>query len=734
MKKSRIIYTFILYLFGFFLLLEWMLPVPIITQTGELRYFNLFIAISLILYFFQFPWWLRIPIKFGIILYFLYRIFGGGLLRDHSWMQILISDLMDGMKSLLVGDWYDLSDLSRSLLLFILLWLMTYLLRYWLMIRKSIFIFYVMTIIYIAVLDTFTGYVGDWAMVRIVAIGFALLGLLFFQRLLGKEQFENRPYIIIKWAFPLVIMITVSVCLGYLLPKADPIWPDPVPFIQSTAENVQSQSSISTIGYGPDDSQLGGPFEGNDRVVFEVETPSKQYWKVEIKDYYTGKGWISTIEPDSGFRMESGEVFPVEIASRKDEPIKEAIVDVKLAYPHIVRPYAFLSVKGNEQGYFQYNGSLDKITSYSDDDQPVQLEEYIVQYKNTAFSMKEMRKTTMVPNEQQYDDLFKYFTQLPESLPDRVRELADEITAEHDNWYDQAIAIENYFQSGDFIYDQKNVAIPEEDQDYVDQFLFETFRGYCDNYSTSMVTLLRAVDIPARWVKGYTAGNYIGNAAQENSIYQVTNNEAHSWVEVYFPTEGWVPFEPTKGFDNFASYEQDEEKTEVEPVQPKKEENKVEAPKIKEQKETKKDEPKKYRNSISIWPKLKAFSAENWFIFVVLLIVIIVGCVWMVWNKSRWIPYVLIKLYKKKNNEDIFVHAYNDLLRQLNRFGIKREPGQTLREYALEIDKHFDTNDMTRLTEYYERMIYRGDPADEDWEHLQDIWESLLRKTTKKLS
>ena len=75
-----------------------------------------------------------------------------------------------------------------------------------------------------------------------------------------------------------------------------------------------------------------------------------------------------------------------------------------------------------------------------------------------------------------------------------------------------------------------------------------------------MVTLLRAVNIPARWAKGYAAGNFLRYTEDNNSIYQVTNNEAHSWVEVYFPTEGWVPFEPTMALVNFATYINDEEK------------------------------------------------------------------------------------------------------------------------------------------------------------------------------
>ena len=63
-----------------------------------------------------------------------------------------------------------------------------------------------------------------------------------------------------------------------------------------------------------------------------------------------------------------------------------------------------------------------------------------------------------------------------------------------------------------------------------------------------MVVLLRSLEIPARWAKGFSPGS----PATENGIttYTVRNLNAHSWVEVYFDGYGWVPFEPTPSFQN----------------------------------------------------------------------------------------------------------------------------------------------------------------------------------------
>src|SRR5699024_12010235 len=89
----------------------------------------------------------------------------------------------------------------------------------------------------------------------------------------------------------------------------------------------------------------------------------------------------------------------------------------------------------------------------------------------------------------------------------------------------------------------------------LDQFLFDSKVGYCDNYSTSMVIMLRSLDIPARWAKGFTSGEVIqnGETTDDYDIYEVTNANTHSWAEVYVPGAGWGPFEPTQGFSNMGN-------------------------------------------------------------------------------------------------------------------------------------------------------------------------------------
>ncbi len=177
---------------------------------------------------------------------------------------------------------------------------------------------------------------------------------------------------------------------------------------------------------------------------------------------------------------------------------------------------------------------------------PVSLSNYRYEYAFPSYQLERLRLTS----EEDPSDIVDFYTQLPDDLPNRVRELAQELVEGEDNRYDRAKAIEDYLSGPTFRYETEDVPVPDEDEDYVDQFLFETLRGYCDNFSTSMVVMLRSLDIPARWVKGFTQGEQIDSLDDERDVYQVTNGNAHSWVEVYFPEAGWVPFEPTSGFDN----------------------------------------------------------------------------------------------------------------------------------------------------------------------------------------
>ena len=78
-------------------------------------------------------------------------------------------------------------------------------------------------------------------------------------------------------------------------------------------------------------------------------------------------------------------------------------------------------------------------------------------------------------------------------------------------------------------------------KDGIDQFLFETRRGFCEHYASSLAFLMRAAGIPARIVTGYLGGER--NALDDYLI--VRQSDAHSWVEVWIEERGWLRVDPT---------------------------------------------------------------------------------------------------------------------------------------------------------------------------------------------
>jgi transglutaminase-like putative cysteine protease len=129
---------------------------------------------------------------------------------------------------------------------------------------------------------------------------------------------------------------------------------------------------------------------------------------------------------------------------------------------------------------------------------------------------------------------------LPDTITQRTRDLAEEITAGLDSPYAKAHAIETFLRGYEYDLD---VPAPPSGVDVVDFFLFDLKRGYCDYYSTAFIVLARLNGLPARFATGYAVGNW----DMDTREWIITEAEAHSWPEVYFPDVGWVPFEPTAG-------------------------------------------------------------------------------------------------------------------------------------------------------------------------------------------
>ncbi|MCM3926030.1 DUF3488 and transglutaminase-like domain-containing protein, partial [Frankia sp. AiPs1] len=133
-------------------------------------------------------------------------------------------------------------------------------------------------------------------------------------------------------------------------------------------------------------------------------------------------------------------------------------------------------------------------------------------------------------------------TSLPDNLDPRLRQLVESITRNARTPYEKVYAIQQHLRGPLFTYDLTGA--PTTQEGALAEFLFESHRGYCEQFASAMTVMVRMLHLPARVAIGFVPGEQ-----QADGSYLITNRQAHAWPEVWFPSIGWVSFEPTRRSD-----------------------------------------------------------------------------------------------------------------------------------------------------------------------------------------
>lgn len=369
---------------------------------------------------------------------------------------------------------------------------------------------------------------------------------------IGKSESENK---VRKetYATLFVLSIGLTIAAGWT----------PVFSVRDAAQKIAEQQDINeTLGLEreviqsftvsssglPREHLIDSPPQSLLTVVFTVSTGERpfldeleeegdisvprHYWRWLTYDQYDGRGW-STSPITSGSYSADETLF--EFSGEGYSLIHQT---VKKAFP--------------ADGHLYWTGSLVRVSQPFESTWRVQppqkdpllhmdmLGSLVEAQQYSALSLiPQLNETQLREAPQSYPrEISENYLTLPNTISQRVLDLAAELTAQPQNAYDKAKAIEAYLRT--YPYSLDVPALPP-DKEITDYFLFELKTGYCDYYATSMVVLARAAGLPARMVIGYSSGEYNRTTA----LYTVREANAHSWVEVYFPTVGWVEFEPT---------------------------------------------------------------------------------------------------------------------------------------------------------------------------------------------
>jgi transglutaminase-like putative cysteine protease len=303
--------------------------------------------------------------------------------------------------------------------------------------------------------------------------------------------------------------------------------------------NSKAPLIVETLG---DSIALGRGTNLSDEVVFTIKPDggklsaggARFYWAGRIYDTYLNGAWSATDTQPTLFGP--GYAQPAYAWQGRREVTVDITTRISLLrtlyYPDapitITRPViAEIAPSSLEEP---------DITALMIDPPIKAGENYRVRSTISAPSFTLLRESAKLP----YPDwITTRYLRLPANFSSRVTALAQSITSGVETPYDKTAAVTKWLR--DNITYQTTVPELPVNIDPVEWFLFDIKAGFCNYYATSEVLMLRSLGIPARLVVGYAEGTWVS----ETSQYEINGKDYHAWPEVYFPSIGWVPFEPT---------------------------------------------------------------------------------------------------------------------------------------------------------------------------------------------
>lgn len=717
-------------LLGALLFLEILFPLGELTGTQHLITFFLGFLLFLWLGLFRLKWWKSMIIH-GLIIYCLLNvIFYPDLFLFHfERIPAIFKRMVSEANRWDVGAFLQTGHFPvlRSFLFMLVLWAISIGWRV-LFLSRLLPVPFLLTALLVALADGWTVYDAGWSMGRVVGYACAAFSWMRWETLFLGGSPDRVPR---SWKVGTLLFCACLLGMGSFLPKKPNQIYETVGSLIPQGEGVVS-SGVKRIGYGNHDLELGGPLVQDDRVVFWAEVDHLYYWRGESKLMYTGRGWI---EPERDSTDEDSLVARADgqVETRRTPYFQNLLEDENGFTKNEVRvwfaetKYPVLFVPGQLLRARSVNGGkaagklvirtnhglfLSSILSKNGDF----LKKYELITEIPVLKAERYRsKTGIKPEERR---IYAEATQLPPTLPERVKRLARQITAGANSPYEKAEAINDYLKlSGRYEYQTQVPATPES-EDLVDHFLFESRRGYCDHFSSSMVVLLRSVGVPARWVKGFAVGEARYDADRKKYQVTVRNKDAHSWVEVYVPEEGWIPFEPTPTFTHpsprtMEEIEKEQGNTAVVGGQAR--DPKTDLLEKKLEREGKKE--------LSQDPKPKRDKPSQGFRVVWLAVIAMIVCS-AAWFTRHWWIWLWLRMFPPRTPES-FHKRFTFLIRWLYRTKAMRL-SQTWREYLHGLG---DPEEMMALVREYERWRYgKNQDQIEKWEHFSRKWKILLQR------
>jgi hypothetical protein len=300
-----------------------------------------------------------------------------------------------------------------------------------------------------------------------------------------------------------------------------------------------NQSDDLTIYSFEDLLTIGNKAPSSEKILFTVQTdilpPSgtNYYWRARSYDSYDGNNWFNS-EISHEVYSSGSQLTPIPNAGNSQP--------VQFSFRAGARIGIFF--QGGLPGTIYQSGTeVFNPTSANEKDVIAVLPDKTIEVGSSYSADGWVVSPTISEMENSSIDYPSWITNrylsIPSIVPERVKQLAKEITSQATNPYAKVQDITMYIRLN-MHYSNSIPELPE-GRDLVDWFLFDSKEGFCSQYASAEVILLRSLGIPARLVVGYAQGTF----SQKGQTYTVRANDSHAWPEVYFTNLGWVVFEPT---------------------------------------------------------------------------------------------------------------------------------------------------------------------------------------------
>lgn len=395
--------------------------------------------------------------------------------------------------------------------------------------------------------------IGSYALCESMSFGMTVPGLLAALTAFALSGEVARDTAAWRALIPVGLIVAIALIL---LPSGRVTWQP----LERAAQTVRSvfedyfhftheriPFTINTEGYnhavevdGELRTQLGGPAVPSQEPVMKVTSDSDVLLRGSIRRSYTGYSWE---DPDAKARY----LFYDFTRSRVRESVfgmnnntSFAPVNVQIEFLSTGTSSLFvpsrlesLSMDANNALYYNSVGEMFLSRQVEAGDS------YALTggVRSDENALRQAVIDAMSKNDDDYSEILKDCTQLPNTIEAGVYALTMELTQNCSNAYDKAAAIEQWLRSN-CVY-SLTPDYPDYDRDFVSQFVLGDRVGYCSYFASAMTVMCRIAGLPARYVEGYRA-----RAGQDVVL---TGEDAHAWTEVYFSGIGWVSFDASNG-------------------------------------------------------------------------------------------------------------------------------------------------------------------------------------------